>query len=115
MGSIYRIYPRNKPEFYYIGCTTQTLEERLKQHKSSYKSYCNGNVCWISSFRILEEDSEPVIELVEFFPNIRKFELMEIEKWYIRVTNCVNPKICQELNLRMPNALIKHGYLIDCD
>lgn len=75
MGSIYRLYPRNQPEFYYIGLATQTLEQRLKQHKSCYKCYCNGTVKWKSAFKIFEKDPEPLTHK-------SRDELHRVELWY---------------------------------
>ena len=75
MGSIYKLYPRSKPEFYYIGLTTQSLAERLKQHKSCYKCYCNGKGNWGSYFKILENDLDPVMELIEYHPGLNHFNL----------------------------------------
>ena len=62
----------------YIGSTTQTLKERLRQHKKS------ANECSCNKF------INPVIELIEDIKCDTKKELLTRERYYIETLDCVN-------------------------
>jgi hypothetical protein len=59
---------------YYIGSTYLSIDNRLKKHNDSYKSYLNGKYHFVSSFDILQYDDHK-IELIELFPCTSKVEL----------------------------------------
>ena len=60
----------------YIGSTTQTLKERLRQHKK--------DVCRCKDFK------NPKIELIENYECESKKELLTKERYYIESIECVN-------------------------
>lgn len=75
----------------YIGSTTKTLRERLKEHEYNMIRWMEGRYCWVTSFEILN-NNDYHIELVE---EIEQYEdRNHIEGRYIReAQNCVNKKV----------------------
>ena len=73
----------------YYGSTTQTLAQRLTQHKSKVKSGKN-----IKSKEILKYNDAKIL-LVELYPCNSKTELEAKEAEYIRHNYCVNKCIPQ--------------------
>ena len=73
----------------YIGSTSQTLCQRLQDHKKNYKRYLNEKFPFISSFKIIENNNYDII-LVENFPREKKEELHSRERYWIENTECVN-------------------------
>ena len=73
----------------YIGSTTNSLNQRLSEHKRHYKSFQKGKGNHITSFKILQHAGVE-IELVELYPCDNKNQLHEREKHYIESTANVN-------------------------
>ena len=76
----------------YIGSTCQTLCGRLQDHKKTYKRYLNEKYHYVSSFKIIENNSYDII-LHEYFFCERKEQLHARERFFIENTECVNKYI----------------------
>lgn len=85
-SKIYKIVCKSTNNIY-IGSTTKTLNQRLIQHKSDYKTGRNRN-----SKLVLMNDNFEII-LVEDYPCNSKKELEIREGFYIRNLDCVNDRI----------------------
>jgi len=85
-GKIYKIVCRTTGQVYY-GSTNTTLNRRLNNHKSDYK--CGRN---LSSKLVLENNNFEII-LVEDYPCDNRKELELREGFYIRNNDCVNKQI----------------------
>jgi len=81
-GKIYSIRS-HQTEQIYIGSTTQTLSERISQHKK----ISNTKNC---TSKIILQYEDAYIELIELFPCNSKEELNKKEGEHIRKNNCVN-------------------------
>ena len=107
-GKIYFVEPiceHEDNEFYY-GSTIQKLCKRMDKHRSSYKSWKDGNYHKIMCFELFEKYGleNCKIYLVELYPCKSKEELEAREGYYIRNYDCVNKVI--------PNRTKKEYY---CD
>jgi len=80
-GKIYKLFC-NESNLVYYGSTTQSLNDRLCQHRTNKKGTC------ISKIMI-----NPQIELLEDFPCNTKKELEVRERFYIENNECINMKI----------------------
>jgi hypothetical protein len=88
-GLIYKIVSDSTDKVY-IGSTTQTLQKRLKRHKSSYKGYLKYNNEYISSYELVKYKNCK-IELLEEIEFTDKRELLKLEGYYISNTqNVIN-------------------------
>ena len=77
----------------YIGSTTKHyLSERMSQHKYDYEKYKKGEMHYISSFDILENDNY-IIGLLDAINCNTKDELLAREGYYIKTIQCVNKHI----------------------
>lgn len=85
-GKIYRIVC-NVTGKQYIGSTISSLNTRLSQHKKYIK---DGKYC---SSKIVLEEGDYDIVLIEDFPCERKEQLLQRERYYIETIECVNKKI----------------------
>ena len=77
---IYKICS-NLSDKYYIGSTFKRIEQRLKEHITSYKAYLtNNDKTYLSSYKILQH-SDYYIELLELYPcnNMRELHCREGE------------------------------------
>ena len=90
-GKIYRLYC-NITKKCYVGSTTQSLSQRLSQHKQNYKCFLNGKYHFVSSFEILE-NNDYVIILIENYECKNKEELFKRERFYIEQIECVNQQM----------------------
>jgi hypothetical protein len=88
-GKIYKIY---NDDLIYIGSTTQTLEQRLKDHLRFYKKYKLVGGCRYTSYDVLDKESYK-IELIEDYNCNTKQELLLKEREWIEKTTCVNKTI----------------------
>ena len=93
-GKIYKI-TCNETEKIYIGSTTNTLNRRFQQHKSSYTSWKNEKYHYTSIFKMFDEYGKQNcnIELIENYPCSNNRELELREAYYIRNNNCYNKYI----------------------
>lgn len=88
-GKIYKIITTNSDDIY-IGSTTNTLKSRLSDHVKKFKKYRNGgNVNYMTSFQILEQDNYGII-LLENYPCTSKKELHLKEREWMENNKCVN-------------------------
>jgi len=92
-GIIYKITCNNTNKFY-IGSTSNKLNNRITQHKIQHKYYLNGkNKNYISSFEILKENNY-IVEIIEQFNYNSKVELLNKERMLIYTNKdnglCVN-------------------------
>lgn len=88
-AKIYKIVSENT-DLCYIGSTTKTLQQRLKEHESSFKSFKNENSKYVTSFEILKLGNYQ-IELIEYVCVENEQELRKIEgKYQINELNKVN-------------------------
>jgi hypothetical protein len=85
-GKIYRIFC-NKTGLQYYGSTTQSLAKRMGHHKTQYIR--NGNI----SSKLILENGDYEIVLVEDYPCERKEQLHQRERFYIETMECVNKQI----------------------
>ena len=77
----------------YIGATCEpSLAQRLASHVSAYKKYKAGKHHYVTSFKILENNSYH-INLLESYPCTNKDELNAKERKWIESTECVNKHI----------------------
>jgi len=91
-GKIYRIIS-HKTNDVYIGSTTQSLYERLNNHKDSCKRYLNKKQLYCpTSYDILKYD-DAHIELIEDYKCNSKKELEKKEGEYIRINDCINKNV----------------------
>ena len=81
-GKIYKIVD-NTTDLIYIGSTCKTLNQRLRGHKSDYKSFQAGKMNFITSFKILE-NNDYKIELIKNFPCQNKQQLNIAEGFEIK-------------------------------
>ena len=84
-GKIYSIRSYQTEQIY-IGSTTQSLSERISQHKK----ISNTKNC---TSKIILQYEDAYIELIELFPCNSKEELNKKEGEHIRANNCVNKVI----------------------
>lgn len=90
-GKIYKLFPKEQPNNFYIGSTTSPLNIRLTNHKSAIRRN-NLNSKLGKAFKPVVEDLK--IELLEAFPCIHKRELEKQETEFIRRLNPpINHKI----------------------
>jgi len=92
MYSIYKIYSVDTTKIY-VGSTSDTLENRLKQHIYKFNRYCKGNKeDYISSIKIIHLGNAKIelIELCETYEDARKKEGQYILK---NKVCCVNYKV----------------------
>jgi hypothetical protein len=84
-GKIYMITTQHNCKIY-IGSTIQTLEERLKDHKTRYNLWKTDNTrqTFLSSFELLDFDDYK-IELIENFPCDTEQELYKREGFYMKL------------------------------
>ena len=87
-GTIYKITCKITGTIY-IGSTTKTIEQRLRQHEINYKSYLNNKYHYVTSFDIIE-GNDYKIELIEELLNTTKGELLKKENEYIESIECIN-------------------------
>ena len=85
-GKIYRIIC-NKTGLQYIGSTTIPLTSRLSQHRKKFKEGQSGTT------RLVLENNDYNIVLIEDYPCDRKEELLQRERYYIETMCCVNLKL----------------------
>lgn len=77
-GYIYSLKNPINNEIFYIGNTMQSLEERLNGHINSIKHYNCAVAIYLFCKGII-----PVIELIEFYPNITKHKIRDNERFWI--------------------------------
>jgi predicted GIY-YIG superfamily endonuclease len=85
-GKVYRIVC-NQTGLQYIGSTTIPLATRLSQHRKLLKDDKSG-----TSKKILENNDYNIV-LIEDYPCFRKEELLQRERYYIEMMECVNKKV----------------------
>jgi len=90
-GKIYKLWSYETDDIY-IGSTTNTLVNRLCEHKSGYKRWKAGKQHYLSSCQLFER-GDVMIELLENFPCECKEELNAREGFYIRQEKCVNKQL----------------------
>ena len=90
-AKIYKITD-NTNDNIYIGNTCRNLEERLSEHKSSYKRFLKGLYRNVKSFDILKNNNYK-IELLENCNITTKDELLARERYYIENNDCLNKNI----------------------
>ena len=89
-SKIYKITSTVTPAVY-IGSTTIPLRRRMHNHRSSHKRWKSGRSRgYVSSFAILDKDSDARIELVREYPCGSKRELAQEERRHIEGCGCVN-------------------------
>ena len=88
VGRIYKLVSDNG--LVYVGSTSKTLKERLRKHKNHFNSnlYCTKG--HVTSFRLFEDGSNVLIELIEQHNDICKIDLHKRERYYIENCDCVN-------------------------
>ena len=85
---IYRICVPGLEDLCYVGSTTKTLADRLKDHKYSAKSASKYK---FASSVLFEEGNEPVIELLEEIECDSKQEILEHERiWLDKYPDAIN-------------------------
>ena len=107
-GKIYIIVSPSTKNIY-IGKTVQTLDERLKAHKRSYKGWISRGFRrdYCSSFEILKYN-DCKIELIE---TLYEDKLMSREKYHINhYDNCIN--LMHNNNLSNPTFLCSCGCIV---
>ena len=80
----------------YIGSTTQSLSNRMSEHKKDYRNYkCGKPVSYKTSYSLFDEYdvTNCKIELIELFPCGCKEELRKREGFHIKNTECINKYI----------------------
>ncbi len=87
-GKIYKIVCNITNEIY-VGSTTLSLSERLRNHTYDYKHYLNNKHNFISSFVIIERGNYDIV-LLENCPCETKEQLLIRERYYFDTLNCIN-------------------------
>ena len=87
-GKIYKIVDNTNGNIY-VGSTIQKLCERLRGHRTDYKSYLKGKQHYTTSFDIIKNDNYEII-LIENCPCNTREELLREERKYIENIRCVN-------------------------
>ena len=87
-GIIYKLFNEDKC---YIGQTTQPIKTRMSDHKNDYKRFLKGVRRYCSSGEIIK-DGNYNIECLEEIEYENKYDLLQLEKKYIRENICVNIK-----------------------
>lgn len=90
-GRIYKILC-NKTLLCYIGSTTQSLSQRLSEHKQGFLKWKKGLTGYITSFDIISNE-DYTISLVEDFPCKSKYELEQREKYWVQSLDCINKNV----------------------
>jgi len=80
-GKIYKMV--NSNGLMYIGSTTQRLKQRLCEHRCHYRLFLKGKHHWVTSFKLLEDDADVKIELVETVDDCDKKGLHDKERYWI--------------------------------
>ena len=88
-AKIYRIVCNETGE-QYIGSTTQSLSQRLSEHKSKYKRYLNKIQHYTTSFEIIKKNNYDIILIEELKDCQNKDQLHKRERYYIENMDCVN-------------------------
>ena len=87
-SKIYRI-ESDQTDLVYYGSTTQSLAQRMSNHRSNYKRYQAGKYNYVKSFDILKFDDAKIV-WVEDYPCDSKEKLEARERHYIKTMDCVN-------------------------
>jgi hypothetical protein len=88
-GKIYKLYIPGIDDFCYIGSTTNSLTERFAQHRFSAK--CESQKKTAACQMFIDDEIEPLIELVEAFPCNSSHELGVRERYWIEQhKDCIN-------------------------
>ena len=96
IGNIYKIVSDSTDKIY-IGSTIKTLEKRLSEHESYYKTWIDSDFkySYCTSYEILKYGDYKIILIKQI--NIRdRIELFKLEGFY-QIENyyhCVNTQIC---------------------
>jgi hypothetical protein len=88
VAKIYKIIDNTNGNVY-IGSTTQTLNIRLKHHKSDYKRYLKGKFGHTTSFEIIK-NNDYRIEIIKYVIYKDRIELHQRERYYIENNDCIN-------------------------
>jgi hypothetical protein len=93
-AKIYKLSSRLTTDVY-IGSTIKTLNHRLSNHKSDYKSFIKNEYSDCTSYRLFEKGIDDVeIELIEDYNCNSKRELEIRERFHIENTiNCINKNL----------------------
>jgi hypothetical protein len=89
LGKIYRITSSNSTQCY-IGSTCDPLKDRLSEHKSGYKRFCDGKDRFVTSFTLFQAGGEVEIFLIEDFPCNDKKQLLTRERFFVESEDCIN-------------------------
>jgi predicted GIY-YIG superfamily endonuclease len=92
-GKIYTIRCKTDDTLIYVGCTTQSLCERMAKHK--YDSMKRPNICF---YQHVDDWDNWYIELFENFPCNGKEELNKKEGQVIREIGTINKQIAGRTN-----------------
>lgn len=89
-GKIYRVVSTNGLQ--YVGSTTQPLVKRKSVHIKDYKKWKQGKKRFTSVNRLLDDDNEIDIILIENYPCETKEQLHSRERYWIENIQggCVN-------------------------
>lgn len=88
-GKIYKIVNDELNLTYYGSTIEPTVAKRLTKHIYHYKHYMDGKGCYITSFKLFENNNYKAF-LVENYPCNSKDELLSRERFYIENNECVN-------------------------
>lgn len=99
-----QIYEISYDGYYYIGSTTQTLNNRFSEHKSRYKRWKSGKEKFkpYKACEILEKCFDCHRHTIEFYPCKNKKELEAKERQYIEKYKKLYGEKC--LNKKITNA-----------
>lgn len=98
-----KIYKMESPSgLVYVGSTCKSLSLRKAGHKTDYKRWKKGNRCFITSFKLFDDEINEIddeiddnikIYLIENFPCENNKQLHVREGYWIKKTECVNKHI----------------------
>ena len=103
-SKIYKIFSYENPDVVYIGSTSRLLLcDRMKGHRSSYRSWLNGKkingkIKYCSSYELLKFDDNK-IELICNCPCKSRDELRAIEGQYIRKYKADEKYCCVNISI----------------
>ena len=91
-GRIYKI-TSSLTSGVYVGSTTRTLKEILREHNKDYKKYTNSTYPYITAFEIMKHPDATIDLLFEGNFNT-KSDIFRLEGEYIQATeNCINKQV----------------------
>jgi hypothetical protein len=89
VGKIYKIIDNTNGNIY-IGSTTQTLNQRLNEHKCDYNRYLNNKIRKHCTSSEIIKNNNYKFEIIKYVVFEDRKELHQRERYYLENNICVN-------------------------